>query len=390
MSLADKIHATIAHTGAMSVAEYMAQCLFHPSLGYYTRKTGFGVAGDFTTAPEISQVFGELLGLSLAQSWQEQGGGAFVLAELGGGSGQLMVDVLRAARGVAGFVDSAQIYMVEGSAALREAQQNALADYPCHWCDSIADLPDMPLFLIANEFFDCLPISQYQKKGAVWHERMVTSDGTGEDAKLSFCLGRPVPNIVPNVVPNVGGQTGTDNGNTFTDLPLTNLPDDSVLETCPPASAIAETLARHIAEFGGTAIIVDYGRWGNIGATLQAVRDHKKTNPLTDAGMNDISALVDFRALARAVRPFAQVSALVEQGVLLERLGIAARMERLAIGLTGEGLASHITAHKRLTHADEMGSLFKAIAITAKGAALPAGFEYDGANGENNRANNET
>ncbi len=375
MSLADKIHATIAHTGAMSVAEYMAQCLFHPSLGYYTRKTGFGVAGDFTTAPEISQVFGELLGLSLAQSWQEQGAGAFVLAELGGGSGQLMVDVLRATRGVAGFVDSAQIYMVEGSVALREAQQNALAEYPCHWCDSIADLPDMPLFLIANEFFDCLPISQYQKKGAVWHERMVTSDGTGEDAKLSFCLGRPVPNIVPNI----GGQTGTASGNT-----LANLPDDSVLETCPPASAIAETLARHIAEFGGTAIIVDYGRWGNIGATLQAVRDHKKTDPLADAGMNDISALVDFRALARAMRPFAQVSVLVKQGVLLERLGIAARMERLAIGLTGEGLASHIAAYKRLTHADEMGSLFKAIAITAKGAALPAGFEYNKDDEENN------
>ena len=109
-----------------------------------------------------------------------------------------------------------------------------------------------------------------------------------------FCLGR--------VVPNVGGQTLTDNGNTFT-----NLPDDSVLETCPPATAIAETLARHIAANGGTAIIVDYGRWGNIGATLQAVRDHKKTDPLADAGMNDISALVDFRALARAVRPFAQV-----------------------------------------------------------------------------------
>ncbi|MCA8835713.1 MAG: SAM-dependent methyltransferase, partial [Proteobacteria bacterium] len=126
------------------------------------------------------------------------------------------------------------------------------------------------------------------------------------------------------------------------------------------------------------------GRWGNIGATLQAVRDHKKTDPLADAGMNDISALVDFRALARAVRPFAQVSALVEQGVLLERLGIGARMERLAIGLTGESLASHIAAHKRLTHADEMGSLFKAIAITAKDTALPAGFEYADKNGENN------
>ncbi len=382
MSLADKIHATIAHTGAMSVAEYMAQCLFHPSLGYYTRKTGFGVAGDFTTAPEISQVFGELLGLSLAQSWQEQGGGAFVLAELGGGSGQLMVDALRAARGVAGFVENAQIYMVEGSSALREVQQNALAEYPCHWCDSIADLPDMPLFLIANEFFDCLPISQYQKKGAVWHERMVTSDGTGAGAKLSFCLGRVVPNVVPNIGADMSEQTGTDNGNNFTDLPLTNLPDDSVLETCPPASAIVETLARHIAEFGGTAIIVDYGRWGNIGATLQAVRDHKKTDPLADAGMNDISALVDFRALARAVRPFAQVSALVEQGVLLERLGIEARMERLAIGLEGEALANHTAAHKRLTHADEMGSLFKAIAITAKGVALPAGFEYTGENNE--------
>ena len=114
MSLADKIHATIAHTGAMSVAEYMAQCLFHPSLGYYTRKTGFGVAGDFHHRPRNQPSFRELLGLSLAQSWQEQGGGAFVLAELGGGSGQLMVDVLRAARGVAGFVENAQIYMVGG------------------------------------------------------------------------------------------------------------------------------------------------------------------------------------------------------------------------------------------------------------------------------------
>ena len=176
-----------------------------------------------------------------------------------------MVDMLRAARGVAGVCGiGADLY--GGGVVLRcvKFSKTPLAEYPCHWCDSIADLPDMPLFLIANEFFDCLPISQYQKKGAVWHERMVTSDGTGADAKLSFCLGRPVPNIVPNVVPNVGadmsGQTGTDNGNTFTDLP-----DDSVLETCPPASAIAETLARHIAEFGGTAIIVDYGRWGNIG-----------------------------------------------------------------------------------------------------------------------------
>lgn len=355
--LTDKIHATIARTGAISIAEYMAQCLFHPDLGYYTRKTGFGRGGDFVTAPEISQAFGEVLGLCLAQSWLDSGAPRpFVLAELGGGSGQLMTDILRATRGVAGFHAGLQLWMVEASPSLHEVQKIALggvAEITPQWCDNVGELPDLPLFLIANEFFDCLPIRQYQRKNGKWHERMITSTETPSGKALAFCLGGAV------------ALKGFDE----------DLPEDSVIELCPAAVGITEGIARHIGRLGGTAILIDYGRWGALGSTLQAVRDHKKTDPLADAGLADISALVDFRAISKAAQNWAQVSALMEQGVLLERLGLGARMEQLAKNLTGEALKNHTAAHHRLTDAGEMGSLFKALAITAKTAPLPDGFE---------------
>ena len=192
MTLRDILEARIAATGPITLAEYMAECLLHPTLGYYTTRDPFGVAGDFTTAPEISQMFGELLGLCVAQAWLDQGGGAFVLAELGPGRGTLMADVLRATRGVPGFHGAMRVCLVEASPVLRARQGAVLAGYEVAWFDEVGGLPEGPLFLIANEFFDALPIRQFQREGAGWRERMV---GPGLRLGLSPVAGFGLPAV---------------------------------------------------------------------------------------------------------------------------------------------------------------------------------------------------
>ena len=172
--LGAQIAAQIAATGPISLADYMATCLMHPEHGYYATRDPLGERGDFTTAPEISQMFGELTGLCLAQCWLDQGAPApFVLAELGPGRGTLMADLLRATRGVPGFHEGLRLHLVEGSPVLRDAQARRLADAAPSWHDSADTLPDMPLFLVANEFFDALPIRQFERGADGWHERVV-------------------------------------------------------------------------------------------------------------------------------------------------------------------------------------------------------------------------
>ncbi|HSG56960.1 MAG TPA: SAM-dependent methyltransferase, partial [Paracoccaceae bacterium] len=188
--LCKRLLAQIGRAGPMPVADYMTQCLLDPLHGYYTTVQPFGAGGDFVTAPEVSQMFGELLGLCLAQSWLDQGRPSpFVLAELGPGRGTLMTDLLRATAGVPGFSEAAQIWLVEASRPLRAVQAETLADYPLNFADSVSDLPDGPLFLIANEFFDCLPIRQYRRTEAGWQEQMI---GAG-DGELGFVLGKALP-----------------------------------------------------------------------------------------------------------------------------------------------------------------------------------------------------
>ena len=172
MSLKDQITARIAREGPMRIDEYMATCLLHPTLGYYTTRDPLGAAGDFITAPEVSQMFGELIGLSLAQCWIDQGAPSrFTLAELGPGKGTLMADALRACRAVPGFLEAAEITLVEVSPALRAVQAERLTGVDVAWCESVEALPDdAPLFLIANEFFDALPIRQFVRSGTHWRE----------------------------------------------------------------------------------------------------------------------------------------------------------------------------------------------------------------------------
>ena len=341
--------ARIRATGPLTVADYMADCLLHPAFGYYATRDPFGAAGDFTTAPEISQMFGEMLGLCLAQVWIAQGRPApFVLAELGPGRGTLMADMLRAGRAVPGFAAAARVHLVEASPTLRDVQARTLADNAPSWHDGVDTLPEGPLFLVANEFLDALPIRQHVRDGAGWRERLVTA----RDGALAFALSPPAP--VPELAPH-------------------DVPDGTLVERCPALPGIVGAVAERVAR-GGVALFVDYGHWRSRGDTLQALRDHAPEDPLAHPGEADLTAHVDFEAVARAAPP-CTVSAMTPQGVLLERLGITARAQALARGLSGAALDAHVAAHRRLTHPRQMGDLFKAMALVPPGAALPPGFD---------------
>ncbi|MFZ5964767.1 class I SAM-dependent methyltransferase [Thalassococcus sp. BH17M4-6] len=345
------IAAQIARTGPLSIAEYMALCLLHPEHGYYTTRDPLGAAGDFVTAPEISQMFGEMVGLCLAQSWLDQGGPTpFTLAELGPGRGTLMADILRATARVPGFHDAAQLHLVEASPTLRTVQKSALDRWAVHWHDRVDTLPARPLFLVANEFFDALPIRQFIRDDGGWRERVV---GLQDDA---LCFGLTQPSRIA----------------TLEDRFARTQPGDLV-ETCGPAQTIAQDLGQRIADHGGAALIIDYGDADRTGDTFQAVQGHKKTDPLAAPGLADLTAHVDFAALARAA-PCAATQ-LATQGVFLERLGITPRAQALAARLTGDALNTHVAAHRRLTHPSEMGTLFKVLGFVAEGAAPPPGLE---------------
>ena len=350
--LGAQIAAQIAATGPISLADYMATCLMHPEHGYYATRDPLGQAGDFTTAPEISQMFGELLGLCLAQCWLDQGAPApFILAELGPGRGTLMADMLRATRGVPGFHDGLELHLVEGSPALRDAQAKTLADAAPHWHDSVGTLPAAPLFLVANEFFDALPIRQFQRAGSGWRERMVGLAGE----TLSVGL-------------------GPESARPELEHRLDDTSEGDIVETCAPGAVIAAEIGARIAEAGGTALIVDYGDWRSLGDTFQAVSAHATADPLAAPGAADLTAHVDFEPLARAAAP-ATAARLCPQGAFLSRLGIGARAEALAARLTGAARESHLAAYRRLTEADEMGTLFKVLGLTPPGAAPPPGLE---------------
>lgn len=340
----------IRSAGPMPLSDYMALCLSHPEHGYYATRDPLGAAGDFTTAPEISQMFGELIGLALAQSWLDQGAPSpFTLAELGPGRGTLMADALRAARAVPGFAEAAEVHLVETSPVLRAAQADRVPE--ARWHDRAADLPGRPLFLVANEFFDALPIRQFVRDGPAWRERMVTE----RDGALAFALTAPV-------------------GLDALDHRLADTSDGDMVELCPALPAIAGEIGGRIARHGGAALAIDYGGWRSRGDTFQALRGHAPADPLAAPGTADLTAHVDFEALARAAAPAAH-TAMTPQGVFLERLGITPRAQALARGLTGARLDAHVAAHRRLTHPAEMGHLFKVLGLFPASSAPPPGLE---------------
>jgi len=336
-ALTDLIAAEIAATGPMRLDRYMALALGHPTMGYYTTRDPLGAAGDFTTAPEISQMFGEILGLWLAQSWLDAGAPSpFILAEAGPGRGSLMADILRATAKVPWFTP--QVWLVETSPSLRAVQRDRLGDV--NWADRLDDLPKLPLFIVANEFFDALPVRQFHRGASGWAEVLIG------------------PRLRPGL-----GQEGANDALSARH----NVPPGVIVETCAPAEEFAAQLGTRIRTNGGAALTVDYGDWRGTGDTLQALRQHKMVSPFMEPGEADITAHVQFAPLAAAA---GLGGGFTTQGKFLERLGITARAQALA-KLGASGVAA---AHRRLTHPDEMGNLFKVMALMQPGKT-PIGFD---------------
>lgn len=340
----------IAADGPLTIAAYMNDCLLHPEHGYYSTRDPFGAAGDFITAPEISQMFGELVGLSLAQSWLDQGAPQrFTLAEIGPGRGTLMADILRATRSVPGFHAAMELHLVEASATLRDIQKTTLHPAKATWHLQITELPEQPLFLVANEFFDALPIRQFIREGTNWRERRVGASNN----TLEFGLTEAAPNLALN-------------------HRLQDTKDGDLVEVCPAAPAIMAEITARIAAHGGAALIIDYGDWRGTGDTLQALSNHAFTDPLANPGADDLTAHVGFADLVRGT-PTAH-SKLTTQGTFLHHLGIAERTQALAKNLSGDALVTHIDAYHRLTDDDKMGTLFRVIGVFPENTAAPAGL----------------
>jgi len=357
-ALSRVIAAEIGQTGPISVARYMTLALLDPRAGYYTTRDPFGTVGDFVTAPEISQMFGELIGLWAADLWQRLGAPPrIVLAELGPGRGTLMADALRAARALPAFRAALTPWLVEASPRLARIQAERLDGSGAQWAGDLAGLPgDVPLIVVANEFFDALPIRQFIRRGRAWHERLV---GLDERGALAFALA-PEPGHLDDLLPAAI---------------LDGAPDGAVAEICPAGRAIAGDLGRRLAAQGGGALIIDYGPPApGTGDSFQAVRRHGFHDVLADPGQADLTAHVDFAALAAAARAAGAAAwGPIGQGDLLQRLGIAARAAALTRANPGRG-AEFDAAATRLTAPDQMGTLFQALALTGDAVLIPAAF----------------
>ncbi len=356
--LGEKLTAIIAENGPISIADYMSQCLADPEHGYYATRDPFGTAGDFTTAPEISQMFGELIGAWLVHAWRAAGAPApAILTEAGPGRGTLMADILRAASIDPAFIQAISVHLVETSPALRDKQQATLSSVkaPVTWHERIEDAPGGPLFFIANEFFDALPIRQYIRTGDDWRERVVGLDGAGD---LAFGLG---PGRLDRPAPDTH------------DDPLDGAPENAMVEICPAATTIMEIIAGRIAASGGVALIVDYGYGEAVfGDTLQAVKNHAFADPLSEPGEADLTAHVDFAALARSARRAgAAVHGPVDQSTFLLAAGLLERAGQLGAGKDAATQEAIAKAVERLAGPEAMGTLFKMLAVTPAGLVLP-------------------
>jgi SAM-dependent MidA family methyltransferase len=344
--LAEELRRIVVAEGPITVARYMALCLSHPHHGYYATRDPFGLAGDFTTAPEVSQMYGELVGLWSVETWRLMGAPTrLALIELGPGRGTLMQDALRAARVDPAFMAAVEVHLVETSPVLRTMQARALhgATVPLAWHGRLAEVPDGPAIVIANEFFDALPVRQFVATESGWCERLV---GLSEDGALAFGL-------APEPTPG---------------LPEDGRPGD-VLEWPPAALDGAREIAGRVARHGGAALVVDYGYEGPaLSDTLQAVRRHAYADPLAEPGEADLTVHVDFAKLARAASAAgAAVHGPVPQGAFLRALGIEARaaaLKRRATPAQGRDIDAALA---RLTGAgpDRMGELFRVLAIAA-------------------------
>jgi SAM-dependent MidA family methyltransferase len=350
-ALEREIRALIRHDGPIGVDRYMQLCLS----AYYARPQVFGTQGDFITAPDISQIFGELIGLWAASAWQMMGEPrAIHLIELGPGRGALMADVLRAAKVLPGFRSAIELHLVETSPALRAMQAKALAAAGAAplWHDNLdTALGDAssPAILIANEFLDALPVRQFQRRVGNWHERLVGLDGEG---RLCFGL-HPSPAALPEAP---------------------DAPEGAVIERALDAESVVARAASHIAAHGGAALFIDYGSdHAGMSDTLQAVKRHRFVDAFETPGETDLTVQVDFaRMAAVAENAGAAVQPLATQAAFLDALGIGRRVERLCANAMPDQAATLRAGSQRLTDISSpmaMGALFKALCLRDK--ALP-------------------
>lgn len=362
-TLKDEIASLIAAEGPMPVSRYMALALGHLTHGYYTTRDPLGAQGDFITAPEISQMFGELIGLWAVAQWQAMGAPApFRLVELGPGRGTLMADALRAARLMPAFGAAAQVHLVEMSPVLRQAQERALkeAGVPVQWHGRIEEVPDGPALVIANEFFDAIPIDQYVRGKAGWHERRVGLDAEGN---LAFGLDPAPARQVEALAAPLAAALGP-------------TPEGAVFERMEAGPALA--LAGRIARDGGVALVIDYGHGGGYGDTLQALRAHTFVDPLDGPGSADLTAHVDFAALGRLAHTTgARAFGPLTQSAFLQRLGLLQRAERLKAGADAATRDAIDAATARLAGVDEgqMGALFKVMVLSSESLGTPVAFD---------------
>jgi NADH dehydrogenase [ubiquinone] 1 alpha subcomplex assembly factor 7 len=355
VTLLDRLRRLITREGPLSVDRYMDICLHDPEHGYYATRPQLGEAGDFITAPLVSQMFGELLGLWAAEVWTRLGRPERVrLVELGPGHGVMMGDALRAAKRVPGFLDACEVWLVETSAPLRRRQAAALegSNLP-RWASRLGAVPaDAPMILLANEFLDCLPIRQGVRSPSGWRERRVGLDAGGG---LAFSAAEPIR--PPSS--------------------LADVPVGTVAERSDALRELGSTIGALVVRAGGAALFIDYGRAApGPGDTLQALRGHRKESPLACPGEADLTAHVDFPAFLDAARATgAEVGPIRTQGAFLRDLGIDIRAAALAAARPDRAgtIARQL---QRLIGPDQMGELFKVAVVCQPSLAAP-GFEVD-------------
>ena len=344
--------------GPITVADYMADALGHPHDGYYMSKAPFGAEGDFTTAPEISQIFGELIGLWMLENWRALGSPPdFNLVEFGPGRGVLMEDILRATQLRPSFSRAACLWLLETSGRLRVEQQRRLRATGVKplWADEFADIPPAPSLIVANEFFDCLPVRQFQRIENGWRERLID---VGDDGRLTFIHGK----TPPPADYNLPGADASEPGDIF--------------EINFAAREFLTEVVTSLVAHKGAALIIDYGHVASgLGDTLQAVRAHKFWPALSTPGEADLTAHVNFGALADvAVDAGAAVYGPTAQGRFLERLGLALRTEMLCKGKPEDEQEKIRAGAERIAAPAKMGEIFKVMCVASPELPAPPGF----------------
>ena len=362
--LKERLIAKIKGEGPISVAEYMTICLLDPVNGYYPTRDPLGSEGDFITAPEISQMFGEVIGLWCIQSWQDMGQPKKVqLIELGPGRGIMMSDILRAAQLDKDFLKAVNVTLIEASPALEAVQGKTLSSAPCpvSWTASLDKAPKGPVIIIGNEFLDCLPIRQFIQKDrfagrAGWQERMVALD----DGELRFGVS---PAVISETVQATLPEAQEDAKN------------GELLEVCPASAQIIDLIKARFEKDKGRALFIDYGPEATeFGDTLQALKHHEKVGVFSDPGNTDLTARVDFGALVGLGNAVdLSVTSPVPQREFLSKLGL--EMRAVALSRAKPESKDKIARQlHRLTAHDEMGELFKAICFQSDGLDLPLGL----------------